>query len=55
MKQYIATFRILNAAFNSNDIETIWISAANRKEAENRARFLARQDGDKFISIRMVK
>ena len=55
MKNYIATIENKKAAFNSNNLENIWISAANRKEAENRARFLARQDGDKFISIRAVK
>jgi hypothetical protein len=55
MKNYIATFQVKGKAFNANDIETIWFSAKTRKDAENRARFHARQNGDRFISIRLVK
>ena len=54
MKQYIATFRVLNAAFNTNDIETMWISASTKAHAIEKARFYANEYGNKFISIRAV-
>jgi len=55
MKNYIATFQIKGRAFNANDIETMWFSAKTRKDAESRARSYARQNGDRFISIYLVK
>jgi hypothetical protein len=55
MKQYIATFRVLNAAFNTNDIETMWISASTKAHATEKAKFYANEYGNKFISIRAVK
>ena len=54
MKQYIATFRVLNAAFNTNDIETMWISASTKAHATEKAKFYANEYGNKFISIRAV-
>ena len=54
MKQYIATFRVLNAAFNTNDIETMWISASTKAHAIEKAKFYANEYGNKFISIRAV-
>lgn len=55
MRNYIATFQIKGRSFNANDIETMWFSSKNRKDAENRARSIARQQGDKFVSIRWVR
>jgi hypothetical protein len=54
MKSYIATFRVLNAAFNTNDIETMWISASTKAHATEKAKFYASEYGNKFISIRAV-
>jgi hypothetical protein len=54
MKQYIATFRVLNAAFNANDIETMWISASSIKHATEKAKSYASEYNNKFISIRAV-
>jgi hypothetical protein len=54
MKQYIATFRILNAAFNAKDTKYLWISASTIKDATDKAKFYANEYGNKFISIRAV-
>jgi hypothetical protein len=55
MKNYIATFQIKGRAFNANDIETMWFSAKTRKDAENHARSIARLQGNRFLSIRLVR
>jgi len=55
MKQYIATFRVLNAAFNANDIETMWISASNIRHAIEKARFYAKEYNNSLINVRAVK
>jgi hypothetical protein len=55
MRNYIATFQAKGRAFNANDIESMWLTAKTRKDAENHARSIARLQGDKFISIRWVR
>ena len=55
MRNYIATFQAKGRAFNANDIESIWLSAKTRKDAEVHARRIARMQGDKFVSIRWVR
>jgi hypothetical protein len=54
MKSYIATFRLLNAAFNTNDIETMWISAYNMRHAIEKARFYAKEYNTSLINVRAV-
>ncbi len=55
MKKYVATLEMRNMSFNQNSFETIWIAAKNRKEAIEKARFIARHDNAKFVSIYMVR
>ena len=55
MKNYIATFRILNAAFNANDTETMWISASSIRHAIDKARFYALEYNTAVINVRAVK
>jgi len=55
MKSYIATLEDKKAAFNKNNVETMWFSANNRKDAEVKARRYARNTNCKFVSIRLAK
>lgn len=55
MKNYIATFENKKASFNANSVETMWFAAKTRKDAEQKARRVARDWDRKFVSIRMVK
>jgi hypothetical protein len=55
MKSFVATIEIKNRSFNQNNVENIWLSAKDRKDALEKARRLARWENAKFISVRLVK
>ena len=55
MKKYVATLEMRNRPFNQNSYETVWIAAKNRKDAIEKARFIARHDNAKFVSIYLVR
>ena len=55
MKKYIVTFQKKCCSFNANNIEEVWTSGTNIKDAEKKARSLSRLEGRRFVSIRAVK
>jgi len=55
MKNYVATFEKKNVAFNANNVDRIWLSAHTRKDAERKARQLAKDSNMRYISIHTVK
>jgi TRAP-type C4-dicarboxylate transport system permease small subunit len=55
MKNFVATFIRIGAAFNANNKEEMCISALTKKAAERKARIIAGQFGFKFESIYAVK
>ena len=55
MKNYIASFKKKNVSFNAKNDEQIWISAQTRKDAERKARELAKDSNMRYISIHTVK
>jgi hypothetical protein len=55
MKNYIAIFKKKNVAFNAIDIEQMWMRAQTRKEAERKARELAKTSNMRYLSIYTIK
>ena len=55
MKNYVATFEKKNVAFNANNLEHVWINAHTRKDAELKARQLAKHSNMRYLSIYTVK
>ena len=55
MKNYVATFEKKNVGFNANNVEQIWLSAQTRKDAELKARQLAKHSNMRYLSIYTVK
>jgi len=55
MKNYVATFEKKNVGFNANNVEQIWLSAHTRKDAERKARELAKDSNMRYLSIYTIK
>lgn len=55
MKKYILTIDRDPKNFYRNTLETVWIQAANYKDAVKRGRSLARDYNSKFVTVRLVK
>lgn len=55
MKNYIVTTDSKTPDFYKNEMESYVINAKNIKHAQKIGRQLAKQEGEKFISVRLKK